>query len=307
MTPLVKRLDVLIPTANRAESLLRTLRRLDEALSPDCAIDIVVIDNANDAATREVVLGNRWNKPVRLVDCAERGMSPAFNMGVAVTSGELILFLNDDISVERNHLVELMAGVARWPDAAVYGGKIQLAWPDDTPAPRAEILDYIAGYAYVPLDYGQEGPVPAGKRPMEGNMAAWRSKLPETPFDLKAGPTPGKYRMGAGEALFRWLADRGERFVYLPKVVVDHHIRAEQMTLAWIARRSFSYGRELQNHAMRHRKISGAASTPRLIGQWLVRVARRFAMQVRGKDYPLVWARVDQALIEGILYERFRG
>jgi glycosyltransferase involved in cell wall biosynthesis len=304
---MVERLDVLIPTANRAESLLRTLRCLDEAVAPRCALDIVVIDNANDQATRDVVRGNQWSKPVRLIDCQERGMSPAFNMGVASTSGELILFLNDDISVEKDHLIELLAGVERWPDAAAYGGQIKLAWPENTPPPRAEILDYIAGFAYVPLDYGAEDWIAQGLRPMEGNMAAWRTKLPDTPFDLNAGPTPGKYRMGAGETLFRWLVERGERFIYLPKVVVDHHIRPEQMTIEWIARRSFSYGRELQNHGMKHRKISGAASTPALAAQWLVRVLRRVAMQLRGKDYPLVWARVDQSLIEGILYERFRA
>lgn len=303
---IAQRLDVLIPTYRRAESLLRTLRCLDEADPPGCPMDIVVIDNAGDPATREVVLGNSWKKPVRLVECKPQGMSPAFNMGVAVTSGDLILFLNDDISVERDHLVELIAGVNRWPEGGAYGGKIRLAWPEGQAAPRTEILDYIAGFAYVPLDYGEEGPISGGRRPMEGNMAAWRAKLPAQPFDLNAGPTPGKYRMGAGETLFRRLLDRGEIFIFLPRVVVDHHIRPEQLELEWIARRSFSYGRELQNYGMRHRSVSGASSTPRLAAAWLLRVLRRIAMRTRGKDYPLVWARVDQALIEGILYERFR-
>jgi glycosyltransferase involved in cell wall biosynthesis len=295
----LSKISILIPTRDRPDSLAITLASLDRADPPPAEVEIAVLDNGS-AGLRDV----SSRHPLRLLRSSPAGKNRALNLGIAETSGELVAFLDDDVTVASDYLVELAQGVQRWPTASGYGGRIELEWPSTTALPP-EVIRYAGSYAYAShIHTESEGFYDAGS-PTGPNMAFWRKDLP-TPqaFDPDTGPAEGAYRMGGGETLFRVIRERGGRMVHLPRVVVKHRLRAEQLTEDWLMRRSFSYGRSLGYFGHGFRDLSGRASLPALAAKWSVRVARQLAMFVKGKDAPRMWARIDRRLIEGILYER---
>ena len=102
-------LSVIIPTRNRARSLLRTLEALAQQSHPLDRVEVVV--SANDCAddTAERVRALTAPYALTLVDRPTPGMSAARNAGAAVARGRVLLFLDDDIEP----LPDLVAAHAR--------------------------------------------------------------------------------------------------------------------------------------------------------------------------------------------------
>src|SRR5688500_20287721 len=85
------RLDVRIPTFNRAASLARTLDSLQSARVPAGMKVTVTVINNNCTDGTEALVASRMHNDERIRHVFERqqGRSPALNAGVAATSGEL--------------------------------------------------------------------------------------------------------------------------------------------------------------------------------------------------------------------------
>jgi GT2 family glycosyltransferase len=86
-------LSVIILTRDRVEALLHTLGKLrDDPVGRDC--EIVVVDNASSDGTPATV---RERFPdVRVVETGDNLGVEGFNRGVAASSGEVVLILDDD-------------------------------------------------------------------------------------------------------------------------------------------------------------------------------------------------------------------
>jgi glycosyltransferase involved in cell wall biosynthesis len=94
-------LSVVIPSRNRQQSLQRLLTRLrDEVAATTCGVEgidvIVVLDGCSDGSAR--MLGE-LNLPVSLsvLSTPGRGAGAARNEGLNHATGELVLFLDDDV------------------------------------------------------------------------------------------------------------------------------------------------------------------------------------------------------------------
>jgi glycosyltransferase involved in cell wall biosynthesis len=87
------RLDVLVPTLNRALFLERTLRSLLEARVPDgLEVVITVVENHCTDGTVALLERVEAENPGRIRHVSERrrGKSRALNAGIAQTRGELV-------------------------------------------------------------------------------------------------------------------------------------------------------------------------------------------------------------------------
>lgn len=281
-----------------------TLFSIENAQYPDVELEIVVLNNSIDERVDRLAQSRSWSFPLTVISCPERGKSRALNAGLLATQSDLVVFLDDDVLVAPDYFEEVREGALRWPEASGYGGRILIEWPEGSKLPE-EVIRYVS-FAHASLDFlKEEGYFADRGNPVESNMAFWRSALPSSaPFDPETGPGAGRYRMGSGEPLFRAIRATGGKIVYLPKAMVRHRLREEQLTERWLAGRSFSYGRSLQHFGLSHHDISGQSRTSSLLSQYLLRVVRQVVMALRRKSSPRVWARVDRKLIEGILYER---
>lgn len=92
-------ITILLSTANRAESLRHTLLSLAELRIPrGMHCTLIVVDNASTDSTKEVCESvNFGNIAFKYVFESRKGRSFAHNTGISMSTGEIILFLDDDI------------------------------------------------------------------------------------------------------------------------------------------------------------------------------------------------------------------
>ena len=90
---------MIICTRNRAESLRQTLKSFECLEVPvGFKVDLLVVDNCSDDHTKQVILESPLKHiPVRYQLEERKGASYARNRGLKETTGEIILFTDDDV------------------------------------------------------------------------------------------------------------------------------------------------------------------------------------------------------------------
>jgi GT2 family glycosyltransferase len=290
--------SILIPTYRRPALLERTLESLLALRPPPITYEILVIDNSGDRDTQRVLGAVAGQMPIRLLTEPCRSKNRALLRGLEEAAGDLLVFTDDDIVANADWVTEIVDGARRWPDHAVFGGRVLPLWPAGrTPRMQHAFLDH----AYAIADWIQpEGPYPAS-RVFGPNMAIRASVFHSGwSFDPAIGPDgTDNYIPGSETDLTMRLERAGFPAVYLPRALVHHQVRAEQLELEWLLKRAFRKGRE----DLRHR---GAPAGPRLRGvpvSLLAAGARAAAwwLAARASQDPAV--RFDRA----IAYWKLRG
>jgi glycosyltransferase involved in cell wall biosynthesis len=288
--------SVLLATRRRPGLLRDTLDSLAAARVEEIRWELLVVDNAADRDTQRVAQDAASRLPLRLIVEPARGKNRALNRALDEARGALVAFTDDDVVVHVNWLSELWRGALRWPDATMFGGRILPRWPAGVSAPDPHpfflhayaVADfkhpegrYSSGYVY--------GPNMAIRRAVF--EAGWR-------FDPTLGPDgTNDYVTGSETGLTVALEQAGHTAVYLPQALVEHQIRPEQLTPAWLYGRAFRKGR-------------AEARKRGLVGGWR-RIPRDLYVQL-GREYA-AFCRCrlmrDQAgaLDHGIAYWMSRG
>lgn len=126
-------ISVIIPTRNRADSLRITLELLTSANRDGIHVEIIVVDNAGDDNTRDVVESFRDRIPVRCLyepKLGVYGKSRALNRALdAGGLGDIIAILDDDMSADANWFQAVAAICGRWPGKDLFTGHTYVIWP----------------------------------------------------------------------------------------------------------------------------------------------------------------------------------
>lgn len=112
--------SIVICTANRAESLDRTLRSLRQLRYQ--WFEVVVVDGSRDQQSAQVVA--KHPDAIRYVLCPELNLSMSRNIGIAHARGDIVAFIDDDAIPEPDWLDLLLEGYDN-PDIAQVGGFIR--------------------------------------------------------------------------------------------------------------------------------------------------------------------------------------
>jgi GT2 family glycosyltransferase len=115
-------ISVILPTLNRPASLAETVSCLSrQDLSPS-AYEIVVVD---DGSAPPVVLEQDEAGPqITVVRRSNGERSTARNAGAATARGQIIVFVDDDITVGSHFLSRHLDAHRRWPGALVVGSVV---------------------------------------------------------------------------------------------------------------------------------------------------------------------------------------
>lgn len=109
--------SVVIPTHNRSDALAATLSKLAEQ-DFDESWEVVVVNNLCTDDTDEVVRGQGFPVPLRLVHEKKPGAAAARNRGASAARGEILIFIDNDILVPtdfiRLHVETLRANPTCW-------------------------------------------------------------------------------------------------------------------------------------------------------------------------------------------------
>jgi glycosyltransferase involved in cell wall biosynthesis len=239
--------SIIIPTFNRAALLAPTLDCIAARCRLDRPWEVIVVDNNSNDDTREVVESriSRFPVPLRYVFEGAQGRSNALNAGIASSDAPVLVFTDDDVLVRETWLAAAVAPLVAG-NIDYSGGPVHPIW--ETPRPRWLAMDRSDIWGTIAiLDYGPEPFVFEERRrvPLGANMAVRRSLLDRIGrFDARLGRSSGRQLLGqeVPEFLARARA-AGARGMYIPEMVVDHHVPAGRLTKQYFRR--WWYGKGL--------------------------------------------------------------
>ena len=108
--------------------------------------EILLIDNNSSDSTRAVVAEFESALPMRYVFEGEQGLSAARNRAIREYRGDLLLFTDDDVVVDRSWVVAYETAAQQFSRAWYFGGRVVPFWPVGRPRwLKDESLALISG------------------------------------------------------------------------------------------------------------------------------------------------------------------
>jgi glycosyltransferase involved in cell wall biosynthesis len=239
------KITVILCTYNRCQSLSKALESLaSTTFSEPVEWEIVVVDNNSKDQTREVIeeYCSRYPGRFRYLFEGQQGKSHALNAGILASRGDILAFVDDDVTVDPKWLQNLTAAVDEdeWAGA---GGRI-LPQPNFTPPSWLAIegRHSMAGILAI-FDLGDK--VCELDRPPFGTNMAFPKKVFEKygGFRTDMGPCPGSEIRNEDTEFGRRIMARGHRLRYEPSAVVCHPVPQDRLTKEYFLGWSFDYGR----------------------------------------------------------------
>jgi glycosyltransferase involved in cell wall biosynthesis len=235
-------LTVLMATHNGARTLPRVLDAFGRLHPPEGGWKLVAVNNGSTDGTGEILTAFTGRLPIECLTEGTVAQNRARNRGLAAVEGDLLVLADDAVIPRPAWLAEMRRVADDHPDFSMFGGVILPCW--EIP-PEEWLLEWVPlSLTFALTDEAwEEGPIKADLV-FSPNMAiraeVFRRGLR---FDETIGPREGSYPMGSETELTRRLTREGHRAWHTRRAVVEHIIRASQMTRAWILARAVRYGR----------------------------------------------------------------
>jgi GT2 family glycosyltransferase len=235
-------------TADRASVVVCTFssRRLQQAVacvesvlaqSPPPAQVIVVVDHNEDL--RAMLRARLGDRVEIVVNHGKPGLSSARNTAVGRSSGDAVVFIDDDAVAHDRWLARLLTA---FDDPAVIGagGHAHPAWEGETPRWLPDEFLWAVGCSYRGLP--ASGPV---RNPLGCNMA-FRTEVFDRVglFDPRIGRL-GSHPVGCEETEFCIRAARAmaaSRIVMVSGADVDHRVPPDRARPGYVVRRCYHEG-----------------------------------------------------------------
>jgi len=145
------KLTVVIPTYNRSDLLVQTVRKfLHEQTAAADTYEIVVVDDGSTDDTPQAIAAiGAPESRLRYLRQGNKGPGAARNFGMREAKGEVILFTGDDCIPDRDLIEEHLKARDRYGDVAVVG---HIAWhPDLELTPLMLFLDEGAQFGFTQI------------------------------------------------------------------------------------------------------------------------------------------------------------
>jgi len=237
--------SVIVCTYNRAASLQDTLAALAaQEAAPDLEWEVLVVDNNSRDDTRRVVEAAQRTWPrLRYVFESAQGLSHARNRGIAESTGEILLFTDDDVLPEPDWLATTLAGLARH-QADACGGYIAPIWESPPPA---WLTERFYGFLAVRTDRTDDYPITGPEQaPFGANMAVRRHVFDQVGgFDTSRGRKGKVLASGEDGELFERILRAGFKAVFLGSSKVHHKVESFRLTKRYFRRWRFQTSRNI--------------------------------------------------------------
>ena len=283
-------ITVAVCTWNRSALLAQTLASLTACEVPDGTDwEVLVVANRCTDDTAEVALTAAALLPVRVVEEPVLGLSHARNTAVREARGEFIVWIDDDVLVDRGWLAAYARAFAAHRDAAFFGGPIR-AWFPSPPPPWLVAAMPAVGNAFSLLEHDPGfKDFDADTIPFGANFAVRADVQRRLPYDPALGRRGRGRRSGEESAVLMRILAEGGRGVWLQDAVVRHYVAPERQSVRHLRRYYFHNGASLRIM----RPMVGAR---RFLGEplWVWRQAIEYEVRYwlsRAVSPPDVWAR----------------
>lgn len=250
------RISLIIPTHNRAASLIRLLESVVRQTADPALWECVVVDNAStdDTAARFAAFAAAHPQlGLRMVYEPQPGVSHARNRGLREARAGLLAWADDDELLNEGFIEAYLDFFDRHPEAAVAGGGVIAEYTAGRPRWMSRYTEMpIAN----PIDFGPVvRPFPRGRVPGGGNMAFRRAAaLRCGGFNPALGRIGRELTGGEENDFFERMQCAGETIWYVPEAVIRHIIPPEKLTEDYFCRLCYNVGRSQRLRAAIHRR-----------------------------------------------------
>lgn len=231
-------ITVVICTYNRCDVLARALQSIAESSLPDSVRwEVLIVDNNSTDRTSNVATGfcQRYPRRFRYLFEPLQGLSRARNAGIREARGQIVAFVDDDVTVEPTWLRSLTSGLheGEWAGA---GGRVLPHWTCEPPS-WLPLTEWFGKAPLVMFDLGLEAG-PLTELPFGANMAFRKSMFEKYGgFNTDLGRC-GTGMLGGEDTEFGLrLRAAGERLRYEPAAIVYHSVPVNRLQrryfLAW--------------------------------------------------------------------------
>jgi glycosyltransferase involved in cell wall biosynthesis len=242
MTPDI---SVIIPTFNRAQDLRKTLEGIVRTDKGDLTVEFVVVDNGSTDQTRLVVDSFSDQIPIQYIFEARSGKNRALNTALEKCRlGKIVVFTDDDVDVSSDWLVSIHSVCERWPNHAVFGGRINVTFPVEK-VPKWVFDPSLSSFTLCQHNYSNKECIYGDTDvPFGANFWLRREVFDSgRRFNEAIGPHPTNRLMGSETSFLRDLVKDNYEIVYSPTVVVGHRVQSETLKFSAICLRGYRLGR----------------------------------------------------------------
>jgi glycosyltransferase involved in cell wall biosynthesis len=225
------RVSVILPTYNRQDRLKRVLAGLEKQSYPLSDFEVVVVSDGSSDGTDDYL--RNLETPLHLTPLfqANQGVAATRNNGLKRATGEIVLFIDDDVVPSPQLIIEHL----HWHDQ--YGQNVVVMGPMLSPddfdmAPWVQWEQAMLMKQYDDMMKGRWEPT--ARQFYTGNTSLARHHI------LQAGGFDASFRRAEDVELAYRLANEGLRFLFNPKAIGYHY--AERSFNSWIAI-PYAYGR----------------------------------------------------------------
>ena len=131
------KVTVVIPTRNRGDSVVRTIRTTLLNCYPD--LELIIVDQSDDNRTEISLQPLLRDRRISGIRTTTRGLAAALNIGIGIAQTEIIAITGDDCEVDKHWLKELVAAFATDPRIGIVFGNI-------FPGPHDRNLGFVPAY-----------------------------------------------------------------------------------------------------------------------------------------------------------------
>jgi glycosyltransferase involved in cell wall biosynthesis len=138
------KISVIIPTHNRAESLKNAMESVLR-LKDEADFEFVIVDNNSTDDTRRVV--ESYAPAAKYVFEGNTSFTMARKAGADHSSGDVLLYLDDDVLIRKGSLKGIVEVFSRYPDCGVIAGRIDPQYVEDPPRWALECQKTFNGWS----------------------------------------------------------------------------------------------------------------------------------------------------------------
>jgi glucosyl-dolichyl phosphate glucuronosyltransferase len=240
--------SVIIPTYNRSKSLKRLLHSLKHLEFPTEKYEVIIVDNNSSDGTKEVAdnffqknnINHQYIKEDRL------SFTVARRTGATYAKGEILVYIDDDVTVEKNWLCSISETFETDNAIGIVGGPIKPVYERKPP----QWVLRMNGIWLSLFDLGDKeketGGIPGPNFAIRKSVFEQVKGFPPDTIGVEAEGKPGvveKIYVGPGDwGLCEKVIKAGYRIFYQPKAIVYHHIPPVRLTQKWWQSRFFGEG-----------------------------------------------------------------
>ncbi|HUY77785.1 MAG TPA: glycosyltransferase, partial [Ktedonobacterales bacterium] len=242
---------MILCTYNRCNFVLTTLASLRRQTVPYDDFEVIVVDNGSTDGTLNLVRAyvnaslHPERKPedtwrVQCLSEPRNGLAYARYTGLLAASGEIAVFLDDDVIADP-FLLENLQEAYDATEADAIGGRVELRWEARRPHwLMPDLLDVLGHYepssARVRLPHG----ISFSNSNFSVNIAALRDVGAFSPFVSQRQRFPVNME---SEDLCRRLREAGYALWYEPDAIAAHRVTAPLLRQAYFMGRAYWQGR----------------------------------------------------------------